>query len=79
MGDTTCGIYEKYKIARTDGRSEPGERHYLCRYFVLDLEHDRHARPALLAYAESCRKEYPLLAQDLFRIADEMLENPGEP
>lgn len=68
------GLYEKYKVTRTDGKSEPGERHYLCNYFVLDLKHDIHARKAIMAYAESCRKLKPELSNELFRIADEMLE-----
>jgi hypothetical protein len=75
MGDPAKGIYEKFKVERTDGKSEPGEKHYFCKYFVLDLKHDKHARAALMAYAESCKKTYPLLSQDLFKIADEMLDN----
>jgi hypothetical protein len=75
MDDANRGLYEKYTVKRTDGKSEPGEKHYLCSYFVLDLKHDKHARKALLAYAESCKKEYPALSQDLYKIADEMLDN----
>jgi hypothetical protein len=59
------GIYRKYKIIRTDGKSEPGQKHYGCAYFVLDLSHDPHALPAIEAYANSCRADYPLLAEDL--------------
>jgi len=36
-----------------------------CRYFVLDLEHDPFAVPALKAYAEACRGTHPGLAHDL--------------
>lgn len=61
------GVYEKFKVERTDGRSEPGEKHHGCTYFVLDLNHDKHAIPALRAYAKSCAKEYPELAADLKR------------
>lgn len=73
--DRDVGLYGKYIVRRADGRSDPGEKHYLCEYFVLDLKHDRHARTAILAYAESCKKEYPALAADLFKVADEMLDS----
>jgi hypothetical protein len=70
VGDKTRGIYEKFRIERTDGKHLPGEKHDGCEYFVLDLTHDPHAIPALAAYAASCREEYPLLAADL-------MKNPG--
>ena len=67
MGDKTRGLYDKYEeIRRTDGSSDSSdEKHYQCDYFVLDLTHDPHAWPALKAYADSCRADYPLLAADL--------------
>ena len=65
MGDPTRGLYGKFKVWRTDGKDSEGEKHDGCDYFVLDLTHDPHARPALLAYADSCEAEYPLLAIDL--------------
>jgi hypothetical protein len=65
MGDPTRGLYEKFVVKRTDGKSEPGGKHEHCHYFVLDLDHDPHAKAALKAYAKSCRKQYPLLARDL--------------
>jgi hypothetical protein len=65
MGDKTRGLYEKYKIERTDGSSAPGGDHERCEYFVLDYHCDPHAIPALLAYAESCKADYPLLARDI--------------
>lgn len=68
MGDPTKGLYDKFHVWRTDGKSEPGEKHDDCRYFVLDLTHDPHAAAAIDAYAESCQHEYPLLAQDLRTI-----------
>lgn len=73
--DPNKGLYDKYKVVRTDGRSEPGEKHYLCQYFVLDLKHDLHARKAIMAYAESCRSTYPELSKDLYQVAQEMLES----
>lgn len=65
MGDPTRGLYAKFHVSRNDGTSGPGEKHYGCEYFVLDLTHDPFAIPALAAYAEACRAEYPLLARDL--------------
>lgn len=61
------GLYNKFNVERTDGKSEPGEKHYGCEYFVLDLTHDKFALPALRAYAEACGNEYPQLASDLLR------------
>jgi hypothetical protein len=65
MGDPTRGLYHKFNVSRTDGTSEPGGKHEGCAYFVLDCDHDPHAKAALAAYAESCRAEYPLLSADL--------------
>lgn len=59
------GVYEKYHVRRTDGQSRKGKKHDRCIYFVLDLDHDPFAVPALAAYAEACRKEHPALAKDL--------------
>jgi hypothetical protein len=69
MGDKTRGIYEKFKVERTDGKSAPGGKHNGCQYFVLDVTCDQHAIRALLAYAESCKGEYPLLAADVRKMA----------
>jgi hypothetical protein len=65
MGDANRGLYEKFKVTRTDGSSESGGKHEYCRYFVLDLDHDPHAAAALDAYAWSCHEQYPSLAFDL--------------
>lgn len=59
------GLYEKFAVSRTDGSSLPGGKHHDCEYFVLDLDHDPHAIPALEAYIQSCQVDYPLLARDL--------------
>lgn len=56
--DRKRGLYGKYAISRADGK-DPG------RCFVLAYDKDPHARAALIAYIESCREEYPLLAADL--------------
>lgn len=68
--DAKRGIYSKYTVTRTDGSSGPDGKHEHCAFFVLDLNHDPYAIPALRAYAEACRKEYPGLARDLARIVD---------
>ncbi len=65
MGNPNKGVYRKFEVRRTDGRDAPGEKHDGCSYFVLDLVHDKHAIPALKAYAKSCRREFPALAKDL--------------
>jgi hypothetical protein len=64
----TDGIHRKYVVTRTDGSSEPGGKHADCAYFVLDLEHDEFAIPALQAYAKACRKTHPELADDIDTI-----------
>ncbi len=66
MGDTTRGLYPKFTVMRTDGRSSPGEKHDDCEYFVLDMTHDPLALPALKTYAGFAKKDYPLLAEDLW-------------
>lgn len=47
------GLYKKFNVSRTDGRERPGQKHFGCRYFVLDLDHDPHAPAAIRAYAKS--------------------------
>lgn len=66
MGDKTRGLYEKFHVVRVDSQSLAGQKHDGCDYFVLDLTHDPHAKAALMAYAESCQLDYPLLADDLW-------------
>lgn len=72
MSDHSKGLYCKFDVSRMDNRDRPGHKHHGCEYFVLDLTHDKHAAPALLAYATSCQEEYPALAADLFAKALEM-------
>lgn len=73
MDDKERGFYGKFKVERADGSSGLGQKHERCAYFVLDLDHDQHAAPAIKAYAESCRKEFPALAGDLSAIANGMI------
>lgn len=71
MGDPTRGLYPKFRVERTDGKSFTGEKHAGCEYFVLDLTHDPYAAPAVIEYADACASEYPRLAADLRqRIAE---------
>lgn len=69
MGDNTKGLYDKFRVERTDGANEPGRKHHGCQYFPLDLTHDPHAVPAILAYALSCEVENPTLAEELRKKA----------
>ncbi len=65
MNDQSRGLYGKFAVARADGRDGPGEKHENCLHFVLDLDHDKHALPAITAYVNSCKDEFPQLAADL--------------
>lgn len=66
--DKSRGLYSKYKVTRTDGSDKSGGKHEGCDYFVLDYTHDKFALKALKAYANACRREFPLLAHDLDAI-----------
>jgi hypothetical protein len=62
VDDKEHGLYDKYAVSRND---DPEGKHDNCMFFVLDLDHDPHALPAIKAYIESCESEYPMLAADL--------------
>lgn len=77
MGDKTRGLWPegKFIVRRRDSTDAPGGKHDGCDYFVLDLTHDPHAIPAILAYADSCEADgYGLLADDLREKAREASE-----
>lgn len=76
MGDKDKGLYGKFHVQRTDGKSYSGEKHYNCNYFVLDLDHDKFAPAAIEAYMNACRGEYPLLAADLNKYLVAVEEYP---
>lgn len=63
------GLHLKYRVQRTDGLDIAGEKHHGCRLFVLDLDHDPHARTAALAYAEAAAEDRPKLAAELAALA----------
>ena len=65
MGDPTRGLYEKFRVMRTDGRSALGMKHHGCRYFVLDVDHDPFAAVALAAYGAACMVAMPKLGYQL--------------
>ena len=78
--DTDRGLYRKYSVKRMDGTSAPGQKHEGCEYFVLDLDHDPYALPAIRAYFMSCARAFPTLASDLAKKAlklDERWKNAG--
>ncbi len=60
--DKKKGLYPKWYLERIN---DPDQKHDNCFVFVLDLTHDVHARFALIAYIESCKEDYPILAEDL--------------
>ncbi|WP_428383562.1 hypothetical protein [Nevskia ramosa] len=59
------GLMRKFIVTRVDGSSFPGGKHAHCEYFVMDLNHDRHALPALAAYCVDAAAERPALVADL--------------
>ncbi|KQQ40413.1 hypothetical protein ASF61_06560 [Duganella sp. Leaf126] len=59
------GLFHKFEVRRVNGSDAPGGKHRGCRYFVLDMDHDQHAGPALAAYATSCAATHPALAAEL--------------
>lgn len=59
------GLFHKFNVTRTDGSDKPGGKHYGCEYFVLDVDHDPHAKAALQAYALACAATHPQLSADL--------------
>lgn len=72
----TEGLYSKFRVIRRDGKHRRGKKHAGCDYFVLDLTHDENAIPALLAYAESARKNGKLhLALDIVSNLEHRLKN----
>jgi hypothetical protein len=65
-------MYEKFFVVRLDGKSAVGQKHEGCRYYVLDLDCDRYAIPAIRTYLSRCAAEYPELAKDLATICDQV-------
>lgn len=59
------GLFNKFDVRRVDGSDAPGGKHYGCKYFVLDIDHDPAAGAALRAYAEAVKETHPMLSADL--------------
>jgi hypothetical protein len=59
------GIFRKFIVERVDGSDKPGGKHDGCRYFVLDLDHDKHAPAAMRAYATDCAETHQALSADI--------------
>jgi hypothetical protein len=60
--DAQLGLYRKFNVTRHD----PTGKHEDCFYFVLDVDHDRMAIPALEAYIIAAEEHgYNSLASDL--------------
>ena len=59
------GLFRKFDVRRVDGSDQLGGKHHGCRYYVLDVDHDPYAAPALGAYADACKESHPELARDL--------------
>ena len=61
------GLYNKFKIEKTDGTPIDED----AEYFVLNIAHDQHAAVAIYAYALSVREENAQLAYDLLSYFSE--------
>lgn len=74
--DKQRGLYRKYELRRVN---EDGSLRYVVAdpFFVLRYTTDPHARVALEAYADSCRDEYPVLADDLYHALGIRYETNG--
>lgn len=59
------GVFRKFEVRRMDGSDVPGGKHHGCRYFVLDLDHDKHAPAAMRSYGIACAETYPQLSVEL--------------
>lgn len=57
--NTEQGLYRKFRVERVDGK------HPDCEYFVLDIDHDPHAKVALHSYVLSVESTHPQLAADM--------------
>jgi len=67
--DRERGLYSKFLVERMD--VEAAQRHRDCDFFVLDLNHDALAIPALEAYVKAARENgYHKLAADLQKKID---------
>lgn len=75
VDDEIRGLYNKYNVIRIDGSDAPDRKHEGCKYFVLDVDCDPHAIPALMAYVAACKNQYPALAADMRKTAQFFCEH----
>lgn len=61
----TVDPHNAFIVERTDGRSKRGEKHHSCTYYVIDLRRDPLWKRLLTVYADSCAKDFPMLAREL--------------
>ena len=71
-----AGMERRYRVEKIN---DPTGKHAKCWFFVLDPHHDPHALVALRAYADSCRAEFPQLADDIEAQIDNETYNPHWP
>ncbi len=75
MDDEERGIYNKFHVKR---REDPKNKHGRCFYFVLDLDHDKYAIPALIAYANACKTTHRRLSMELMDMIHRMEDKVWE-
>lgn len=62
-------IHRKFDVKRTDRRDRnPGDKHYGCFHWVLDIDHDPHAMPTMGFYAKLCKETHPQLSSDIMMV-----------
>lgn len=64
--EATEGLHRKYSVRRLN---DDAGKHHECEFFVLDWLHDKFAVPAMRAYADACEVEFPVLADELRKLA----------
>lgn len=72
------GLGDKYYVHRVDMRDAPGEKHYRCAYFVLDLTHDPFARWAAREYANIIADSNQELASDILALLNTIARNKDD-
>lgn len=63
--DKKRGVYKRYEVKRLN---DLDGKHDDCFLFVLDIDHDPFAVPALNSYIDACEHDYELLAHSLTHV-----------
>lgn len=74
----TAGIYEKFMVARRDGKDHASGPKAKAEYFVLDIVHDPYSWPALKSYAEACAGDLPKLAEGVRKRLEICAKEPAD-